>query len=203
MAALSGATGAFLAETLADVLKPDEKAEVKSAIEKKMTPKEFEEAFMAKAQASSHWANFVATVAAFGIGQDAGIAYGAAHNVTANNHLTTARTIARAASQALSLNYRAIYAAFAAGGVKGLLDHLQIKSEPDGTYTYNGINYGTWPEAIAAIEILSHGSVDLIRFHLIDLLVWRRETQNYYCLYQNHYIQFLKGLSHQDLRWFG
>ena len=61
------------------------------------------------------------------------------------------------------------YAAFVAGGVKGLLDHLKIKSKPNGTYTYNGINYGTWPEAIdvikqspifleavAAIEILSN-----------------------------------------------
>jgi len=87
MAALSGVTGAFLAETLADVLKPDEKAKLKSAVQNKMDCKEFEDAFMAKAQASGLLGNFMATVVAFGLGQDAGIAYGAAHNATANNNM--------------------------------------------------------------------------------------------------------------------
>lgn len=152
MAALSGATGAFLAETLADVMKPDEKAEVKSAIEKKMNPKEFEDAFMAKAQASTQWANFVATVAAFGLGQDAGIAYGAAHNATANNNMMCLAALGSAVAENFAV-YETLYALAAAGGLKSLLDSLQIKSNADGSYEFNG-QRGTLGEILDAIQAL-------------------------------------------------
>ena len=110
------------------MLKPDEKAEVKSAIQNKMNRKEFEDAFMAKAQASTHWANFVATAAAFGIGQDAGIAYGAAHNATTNNNLVCLAIAALAVAEEYAI-YETLYALAAAGAtisLKLLLDRINI-----------------------------------------------------------------------------
>jgi hypothetical protein len=153
MAALSGATGAFIAETLADVMKPDEKTEVKSALDKKMSAKEFERSFMEKAQSTTKWANFAAAVAAFGMGQDVGVAYGAAHNATANNNVMCLAIAAAAIAENFAI-YETVYALAAAGGLKALLDSLQVRSEADGTYKFNGINYATLQDVFKVMVAL-------------------------------------------------
>ncbi len=153
LAALSGATGAFVAETVAEMLKPDATQEAQQAIGKKMTKQEFKDEFMAKAQRSTHWANFAAAVGAFGIGLDAGVAYGAAYNATAHNSSQCLAILCEAAATNYEI-YQAIYAVAAACGLKGLLDSLQISSEADGSYGFNGTKYTTLQEVLLVVKAM-------------------------------------------------
>ena len=107
---------------------------------------------MEKAKKSSKWGDFIAVVAALGTGCDPSVANETANNATSNNNLGPTCKFALAVIAEQFGIWESVYAIGLSGGIKALLDSIQVKSLENGKFSFNHIQYSSLEDVLRVAE---------------------------------------------------